>query len=156
MARKLRLEATVDGTVNEGFIALVTTLAFRRWRGSVDADDPAPPAGSRYRFRFGTVLRDGRVVEVIRPVGITLKEILYDSPCRVALTMRWRLEPVGSGCVVRLRVEYRLNHAAFVRSRHWEHRLRKHFGNQFLFLRRNQQIRLRVAGAVDSGAKNVI
>ena len=157
MSRKLRLEATVDGTVSESFAALVTTLAFRRWPNPIDAANPAPATGSRYRFRFGSVLREGRVVEVIKPVAITLKEVLYDSPCRVALTMRWRLEPLGSGCTISLRAEYRLNHAAFIRARHWEHRLRAHLGNQFRFLERNRKTRLLQASQPpSSSAKNVI
>jgi hypothetical protein len=96
-----------------------------------------PQTGFRYRFQTGSVLRSGRVVETIRPVAVTLKEILHDPPCRVALTLRWRIEPSASGSVVRLRAEYRLNHAAVLRARHWEERLSVHFGKQFTFLARN-------------------
>ena len=88
----------------------------------------------RYRCRFGAVLRAGRVVEVIRPVAITLKEILNDPPCRVSLTLRWRIDPGLAGCTVRLRAQYLLNHAALLRARHWDERLARHFRNQSRFL----------------------
>lgn len=157
MGRRLRLEATVTGTVGEAFLALVATLSFRRWRSGLDSHHGFPPVtGSRYRYRFGSVLRDGRVVEIMRPVGITLKEVLHDPPCRVALTMRWRLEPVAFGCAVRLRAEYRLNHASLLRATHWERRLSRHFRNQFGFLRRNLQARLEASGEVGTEGKNVI
>ena len=93
-----------------------------------------PTAGSSYRYRAGSVLRQGRIVEVIRPVAVTLKEVLHDPPCRVALTLRWRVDSSPVGCSVRLGAEYRLNHAAVLRTRHWDRRLAAHFGRQFTFL----------------------
>jgi hypothetical protein len=121
------------------FEALVITLAFRRWPLTV-----VPPApGACYRNRSGSVLRVGRVVDVIRPCGLTLEEVLHDPPCRVSLLMRWRIEPTLAGSAVRLDVRYGLNHAASLRCLHWERRLQMHFGNQLRFvgvnLRRLQQ-----------------
>jgi hypothetical protein len=83
------------------------------------------------------VRRIGRIVEVVRPVALTLKEVLHDPPCRVSLTMRWRIEPNASGCTVRLGASYRLNHAALLRRHHWDERLRLNFRNQFTFLEAN-------------------
>ena len=136
MARRKKFDCTLDGAVSEVFRALGATLAFRRWQ-SLPEWAFLPPAGCRYEYKAGSVLRSGRVVEIIRPVGLTLKEILHDPPCRVVLTMRWRIEPVASGCVVRLAAEYRLNHAAMLRNRHWDRRLTAYFQRQFAFLDRN-------------------
>jgi hypothetical protein len=149
LARKQQLHSSVSGSVNEVYTALGRTLAFRRWqRALVPESDPTPASGHGYRCRTGSVLRSGRVVETIRPVGVTLYEILLDSPCRVVLTMRWRIEPVPAGCVVRLRASYRLNRAAALRARHWDRRLSHHFRNQFRFLARNLELlRARAATA---------
>ena len=155
MARKQQLDETLAGTVSEVFAALGQTLAFRRWKPFVGTDpEHFPMSGCRYRYRTGSVLRVGRIVETIRPVGITLHEILQDSPCRVVLTMRWRIEPVPSGCVVRLCARYRLNRAAALRGRHWDRRLSRHFRNQFAFLARNLAIHKDLrAAVVETGGK---
>lgn len=138
MARKLQLKGSFGAPVGEIYAALGRTLAFRRWpESSLESPNAWPVAGCRYRYHSGSVLRAGRVVEIVRPVGATLKEILHDPPCRVGLTMRWRIEPVADGCTVRLRVVYRLNHAALLRAGHWERRLSFHFRRQFGFLARN-------------------
>ena len=138
LARKQRLDANVAGPVNDVFAALGRTLAFRRWPASGEFDTGSmPPPGFRYRFQAGHVLRAGRVVEVIRPVAVTLKEILHDPPCRVGLTMRWRIDPAPNGSVVRLCAEYRLNHASVLRARHWDARLSTYFHRQLTFLARN-------------------
>jgi hypothetical protein len=135
LARKQYIDANYDGTVNDVFGALVATIAFRRWAPlTASVLGPLPVAGWRYRCQAGSVLRQGRVVEVIRPVAITLKEVLHDPPCRVALTLRWRVDSTATGSCVRLRAEYRLNHAAVLRARHWDHRLATHFQRQFTFL----------------------
>jgi hypothetical protein len=142
LARKQNFDFGVDGNVNEVFAALIATIAFRRWTPDTASPfGPMPIAGHRYRHRAASVLRQGRVVEVIRPVAVTLKEVLYDPPCRVALTLRWRVDSSSTGCSVRLRAEYRLNHAAILRSRHWDRRLAAHFRRQFTFLTK------RLAGA---------
>jgi hypothetical protein len=137
LTRKQQLEGAFSATVNEIYLALGQTLSFRRWPVSLhDGIGVWPASGTRYCFRHGTVIRAGRVVETVRPLGATLKEILHDPPCRVGLTMRWRIEPLRDGCTVRLRVVYRLNHAAMLRARHWDRRLALHFRTQFAFLAR--------------------
>jgi hypothetical protein len=138
LARKQQLEGCFGAAVSEIYAALGKTLAFRRWpASSLEGGSAWPSPGSRYRCQSGSVLRAGRVVDIVRPIGATLKEILHDPPCRVGLTMRWRIEPLTEGCVVRLRVLYRLNHAALLRARHWDRRLSRHFEKQFAFLARN-------------------
>jgi hypothetical protein len=135
LARKQKFDLRLDGTVNEIFAALIETIAFRRWAPvTASAFGALPIAGYSYRYRAGSVLRQGRVVEVIRPVAVTLKEVLHDPPCRVALTLRWRVDSSSTGCSVHLRAEYRLNHAAVLRTRHWDRRLAAHFRRQFTFL----------------------
>jgi hypothetical protein len=107
-----------------------------------------------YRYQTGSVRRVGRVVEVVRPVALTLKEVLHDPPCRVSLTMRWRIEPSASGCRVRLAASYRLDRAAILRRRHWDERLRLNFRNQFTFLAINlRQAMTQVAGSDARAAK---
>lgn len=135
MARRQQLDAIYPGSVGEIFRALCRTLSFRRWAsGSEVSLEMAPGPGSRYRSEFGSIARAGRVVEVIRPVAITLKESIQDGPCRVSLTMRWRIDPGLAGCTVRLRAHYDLNQPAMLRARHWEQRMRHNFLNQFAFL----------------------
>lgn len=128
----------MSGSVNEVFAALCLTLAYRRWpEASAPIGALIPGAGFKYSHRFGSVRRTGRIVEVIRPVGITLKEVLYDPPCRVGLTLRWRVDSTGAGSAARMRLEYRLNHAAQLRARHWDKRLSAHILRQFRYLARN-------------------
>jgi hypothetical protein len=139
LPRKQRFDEFYEAAAGELFTALAQTLSFRRWgllAGDCDARG-IPERGCRYRRQAGSALRTGRVVEVIRPVAITLKEVLDDPPCRVGLILRWRIEPLDTGCRIRLCAEYRLNRAAMLRPWHWERRLRKHFGSQFCFLSSN-------------------
>jgi hypothetical protein len=139
VARNQQLEAVFPGTVSEVFSALVHTLSFRRWRHhqALSLSDGFPATGTSYRYQAGSVHRAGRIVAVTRPVGFTLKEVLHDPPCRVMLTLRWNLDPVLAGSCLRLQARYRLNHAALLRGRHWDHRLRLHFSNQFRFVAEN-------------------
>jgi hypothetical protein len=138
LLRKQRLDGFYEAAMGELFVALAQTLSFRRWGLGVDPDAPGVPArGCRYRSQAGSAERTGRVVEIIRPVAITLKEVLDDPPCRVGLTIRWRIEPLDAGCHVRLFAEYRLNRAAMLRRGHWDRRLARHFRAQFGFLADN-------------------
>jgi hypothetical protein len=131
MGRRLQLRATYAANLCEVFAALCLTLAFRRWT----LLEELPQAGLHYRYQANSVLRTGRVVDVIRPCGLTLDEVLHDPPCRVHLFLRWRIEPLGSGSTaVRLNARYGLNHAAALRFVHWDRRLRLHFGHQFRFI----------------------
>jgi uncharacterized protein YndB with AHSA1/START domain len=121
-----------EAPVSEVFAALGRTLAFRRWAGESRLPiDALPEPGTRYRFQNESVHREGRVVDVIRPVGLTLTETLHDAPCRVSLTLRWRIEPVSDGSLARLQVGYSLNYAASLQGSHWDRRLRQHFARQF-------------------------
>jgi len=136
MRRRLQLRATYGDNLSDVFAALCTTLAFRRWPLLEDL----PLAGSSYRFQSDSLLRTGRIVDVIRPCGLTLDEVLHDPPCRVHLYLRWRIEPLGSGSTaVRLDARYGLNRAASLRFVHWDRRLRLHFGHQFRFIGVNLQ-----------------
>lgn len=135
MARRLHLQAKYPASTAELFAALLRTAAFRRWQLAAQAADAeSPEPGLRYRYKTGSVLRIGRVVEVIRPVGLSVREVLHDPPCRVGLRIRWRIEPLQEMTLVRLQLRYRLNHAAFVRRRHWDSRLDAHFRRQFAFI----------------------
>lgn len=110
------------------FTSLIRALARHRWAETPGYDDAPslPRVGCRYANRRGSVLRLGRVLECLRPVSLTLYETLFDRPCRVRLELRWRLEPTADGCLLRLRVRYRLNGAALLRRRHWNGRIHAH------------------------------
>jgi hypothetical protein len=136
--RKLQLSGDCSGTLVDVFNALCRTLAFRRWpREPEDAGSGLPPAGAGYRCHAGAVHRTGRVVEIMRPIGLTLQEVLDDPPCRVSLIMRWRVDPTAQGCRIRLSARYRLNRAATLRAGHWRRRLAAHFRRQLKFLDAN-------------------
>jgi hypothetical protein len=123
-------EARSDRPIAEAFTALVAVVARGRWAGQalLGPPDRPPSAGMRYGAQRGSVLRTGRVVECIRPVSITLHETLDDSPCRVELKLRWRLEPIESGSRLRLETSYELKGAAPLRRQHWDTRIRAHCG----------------------------
>src|SRR5690606_18157621 len=89
-------EARFDCAMTTLFAAAVLAAARGRWDTQALAERgvPVPSAGCAYARARGTVLRRGRVVEVLRPVGLTLQESLLDPPCCVRLRLRWRLEPL--------------------------------------------------------------
>lgn len=122
-------EASSERPIAEAFAALVTVVARGRWALQAVFDAPErPPAGMRYMQRRGRVVRTGRIVECIRPVSITLHETLDDSPCRVELKLRWRLEPTDAGSRLHLTTQYALKGAAPLRRHHWDTRIRAHCG----------------------------
>ena len=122
-------EALSERPIAEAFTALVAAVARGRWdRQAVLGPPDRPPPGMRYAQQRGSVLRTGRVIECIRPVSITLHELLDDSPCRVELKLRWRLEPIESGSRLRLTASYALKGAAPLRRQHWDTRISAHCG----------------------------
>lgn len=137
MARQ-RHETVYPESITLVFSALIRTLALRRWGTTAGAvlDEP-PRRGCRYTNQTSTALRSGRVLEVIRPVSITLYETLDDPPCRVRLEQRWRLHPTDDGSLLRLDLRFRLNHAATLMGTHWDRRLARHCERMFEFVRRN-------------------
>lgn len=130
MVRRQQFRATFSAALAETYTALSMTLAFRRW----SPEDELPRTGFRYCHRTGSVLRVGRIVDVVRPCGLTLEEVLHDAPCRVRLLLRCRIEPLREACAVRLDVRYGLNHPASLRFGHWERRLSLHFGRQLKYI----------------------
>lgn len=132
-----RHEAQFPDSMAEVFNALIAALARHRWGegARLDAAPRMPRVGSRYVNERGTVLRRGRVLECRKPVALTLYETLFDTPCRVRLRLRWRVEPRGSGSVLRLDLNYELNAAATLRRRHWHGQLDAHCGRMFGFVR---------------------
>jgi hypothetical protein len=121
------------------FEALVRMLAVRRWGGAVTGDDelPLPRPGSRYVRQTTTSLRKGRVLEVIRPVSVTLYETLEDPPCRVRLQLRWRIHTVDDGTLLRLDLGFRVNHAAALRLWHWHRQLERHCEKMLALVHQN-------------------
>lgn len=122
-----RHEARYSRPMLEVFVALNKVLARHRWgTGEPGEEQCQPRIGCRYERQSRSVLRRGRVLEIIRPVSLTLYETLHDPPCRVRLQLRWRLHPLESGSLLRLVLRYQLNGAATLRQRHWHGRLHAH------------------------------
>ncbi len=125
-----RHEARYAMPITTVFASVLQVLARRRWAAEswFDGDDSRPPVGRRYVYRNGTLIRRGRVVECSRPVLLTLYESLIESPCRVRLRLRWRLEPLDSGTSVWLDARYELNGPAYLNRRHWRQQIHGHCG----------------------------
>ncbi len=125
-----RHEARYARPITAVFGSVLEVLARRRWAAEpwFDGDDACPPVGRRYCYRNGTLVRRGRVVECMRPVLLTLYESLVDSPCRVRLRLRWRLEPLDGRTSVRLEARYELNGPAYLNRRHWREQIHGHCG----------------------------
>ncbi len=123
-----RHEARYATPITTVFGSVLQVLALRRWAAEswFEGNDSHPPVGRRYVFRNGTLVRRGRVVECLKPVLLTLYESLIDSPCRVRLRLRWRLEPLDSGTSVLLDARYELNSPAYLNRRHWREQIHGH------------------------------
>jgi uncharacterized protein YndB with AHSA1/START domain len=147
---RLRHEVLYSETMTEVFRALVRALALRRWGVATELGlDALPRPGRCYEHQTTTALRRGRVLEILRPVSVTLYETLDDPPCRVRLQMRWRIHAIDGGSLLRLELCYRLNHAATMRRGHWKRRLKRHCGRMFHFVARNIDWQ-QSSGAADS------
>lgn len=124
---KRRHERQLQCPMTEAFAALIEVIGKGRWGGVALADAGTPPrAGCQYAQQRGKVLRRGKVLACLRPVSITLQEMLLDPPCCVQLRLHWRLEPVEEGSRVLLDARYLLNGAATLRRRHWQERIDGH------------------------------
>jgi hypothetical protein len=154
-------EARYPDSMHAVFAALNRVLGKHRWAvtGQHGEPDVLPKAGCRYARTRKSVLRRGRVLEVIRPVSLTLYETLYDPPCRVRLQLRWRVHSLCSESLLHLALSYQLNGAAAIRSRHWHVRLDEHCARMLKFvaveLARSRQAAVTCAASRDSG-RNVI
>jgi hypothetical protein len=129
-------EARYPDSMHAVFAALNRVLGKHRWGVTGQADEPGaiPKVGCRYARNRKSVLRRGRVLEVIRPVSLTLYETLYDPPCRVRLQLRWRVHSLDTESLLHLALSYQLNGAAALRSRHWHRRLHEHCARMLHFV----------------------
>ena len=149
-------EARYADSMHAVFAALNRVLGKHRWAvtGHGDEADALPKAGCRYARTRKSVLRRGRVLEIIRPVSLTLYETLYDPPCRVRLQLRWRIHSLDTGSLLHLVLSYQLNGAAALRARHWHGRLHEHCARMLKFvaaeLARSQQAGTTCATSRDS------
>jgi hypothetical protein len=123
--RKQRHEKQLKCPLTEAFAALVEVVGKGRWGVTLDGATH-PKAGVRYEQQRGKVLRRGKVLACLKPVSITVQEMLLDPPCCVQLRLHWRLEPIDSGSCVLLDARYLLNGAATLRRRHWQERISGH------------------------------
>ena len=149
-------EARYADSMHAVFAALNRVLGKHRWAvtGQSDETEAWPKAGCRYARTRKSVLRRGRVLEIIRPVSLTLYETLYDPPCRVRLQLRWRIHSLDTGSLLHLVLSYQLNGAAALRARHWHGRLHEHCARMLKFvaaeLARAQQVGTTCATSRDS------
>jgi hypothetical protein len=129
-------EAHYLDSMHAVFAALNRVLGKHRWgvTGRIEETNPLPKVGCRYARTRKSVLRRGRVLEVIRPVSLTLYETLYDPPCRVRLQLRWRVHSARDESLLHLVLSYQLNGAATLRGRHWDERLREHCERMLRFV----------------------
>jgi hypothetical protein len=154
-------EARYRDSLHAVFMALNRVLGKHRWAvtGQIDDANALPKAGCRYARNRKSVLRRGRVLEIIRPVSLTLHEILYDPPCRVRLQLRFRVHSLAAESQLHLVLSYQLNGAASMRSRHWHRRLHEHCARMLRFvsaeLARSQQAAATCATSRDP-ERNVI
>jgi hypothetical protein len=123
---KQRHEMQLKCPLTEAFAALVEVVAKGRWGGAAIDGATTPRPGCRYEQQRGKVLRRGKVLACLKPVSITVQEMLLDPPCCVQLRLHWRLEPVEHGSRVLLDARYLLNGAATLRRRHWHERISGH------------------------------
>lgn len=124
---KQRHERQLQCPMTQAFAALIEVIGKGRWGDAAPIDAGTPPrAGCQYAQQRGKVLRRGKVLACLRPVSITLQEVLLDPPCCVQLRLHWRLEPVDDGSCVLLDARYLLNGAATLRRRHWQERISGH------------------------------
>ena len=135
----VRGERMFEESIADVFVALVRMLALRRWDPGAGAfrDLQLPVRGREYSHSTESLQRRGRIVEIIRPVSVTLVETLVDPPCRVVLRQRWRLHSINAGTLLRLDLEYRLNRAARLRPLHWKTQLRRHTGRMLEYVQSN-------------------
>ena len=125
--RKQRHEIRLACALTDAFAALVDVAAKGRWGGTtLLLGSNAPQPGCQYAQQRGKVLRRGKVLACLRPVSITLQEMLLDPPCCVKLRLHWRLEPTEEGACVMLDARYSLNGAATLRRKHWYERIHGH------------------------------
>lgn len=122
-----RFRAELGLGLMESFVLLLRSAACNRWADErLGSASGAPEVGTRYLWRCGNLLRSGRVVECLRPVALTLSEVLLDPPYQVQLRLRCRLEPAALGCVLQLDASYQMNGAACLKKRHWHAEIRHH------------------------------
>jgi hypothetical protein len=124
---KQRHETELKCPMTEAFAALVDVVGKGRWSGATLTEGGVQPRpGCQYAQQRGRVLRRGKVLAYLRPVSITLQEMLLDPPCCVQLRLHWRLEPIEDGSCVFLDARFLLNGAATLRRRHWQARISGH------------------------------
>jgi hypothetical protein len=148
-------EARYPDSLQAVFMALNRVLGKHRWAvtGQLDEADALPKAGCRYARNRKSVLRRGRVSEVIRPVSLTLHETLYDPPCRVRLQLRFRVHSLAAESLLHLALSYQLNGAASMRSRHWHRRLQEHCARMLQFVAK-ELVRSRQAATTCSTSRD--
>jgi hypothetical protein len=149
-------EARYPDSMHAVFLALNRVLGKHRWAVTGQHDDALalPTAGCRYARNRKSVLRRGRVLEIIRPVSLTLHETLYDPPCRVRMQLRFRVHSLATESLLHLVLSYQLNGAASIRSRHWHGRLHEHCERMLRFVS-TELARSRQAAATCSTSRDL-
>jgi hypothetical protein len=105
--------------MNIVFAALLAQLAEQRWTRAIGDDDDTPRAGQSYVRQCTTGLRQGRILEVRPPVGITLREAMVVRNCRLDQHLRFMLAPGERGTAVVVGVRYQPDGLARLRIETW-------------------------------------
>lgn len=123
-----RYQRYLAAPTTAAYAALLAAAGKRRWRSTAELLGTlgSPLKGIEYAYRRGSLLRRGRVLEALPPVALSLRESLDDPPCKVAVRLRFRVEPVADGTALRVELRYELNPAATLNARGWDRELRGH------------------------------
>jgi len=101
------------------FGALLAQLAVTRWSNAVDPGSVVPRAGQSYRRQTNTGLRQGRILEIRPPVGVTLREAMVVRNCRLDQLQRFMLAPQEQGTALVVGVRYQPDGLARFRIESW-------------------------------------
>lgn len=107
------------------FSALIAELAAQRWSLGLHQDVELPRAGQRYRHRGERGRRQGRVLEIRPPLGITLREAMVIGNCRLDQHLRFMLSPGEHQTAVVVGVRYQPDGLARLRIEAWHRWLLK-------------------------------
>ena len=157
-------ELHVEEPIAVVFGALAVAAAVGRWDSLIDAADRnlLPRGGCQYSSRTKERVCRGRVLECLRPVSLILQETLYQSASRVRLRLRWRVEPIEAGTLLRCDLKAALNGAAVMKRRRWEQELHNECEHllrsvsQYLQARRSDQGAAPGAMGHSTGNKSIV
>lgn len=151
-------ELRLDAPIAPVFWALIAIVAVGRWDALIDVADTrlVPRSGTRYAARRRRRYCSGVVLECLRPVSLIVHETLYRTPSHVRLRLKWRVEPVESGSLLKFDIKAELNSAARLRRRNWDKKLESDARRLFAAISRRLEIERRAQkGRVLTSGQNI-